>query len=219
MGVGLIVGEEVMRGDWGTEDSKSELIGEGESSWRQRDDNETHGTDVSSKLLFSFMASTEWLEERTVAVVVPFPCCRIVVVWWRRPMSSSTRPRVVSLRWRRTANRSLFIVWLPRRYGQRGTGLCVWLQEWEGGDSLAHLYCWCWWWELVALCGGSGISHCRPPARPTSSVPLCWEDKGPPAACVGAHRHPWAVGTRGRSDGSGGRSTSSVEGGNGGLLS
>ena len=27
MGVGFIVGEEVMRGDWGTEDSESELIG------------------------------------------------------------------------------------------------------------------------------------------------------------------------------------------------
>ena len=71
---------------------------------------------------------------------------------------------------------------------------------------------------LVALCGGSGILHCRPPARLTSSMPLCWEDKGPPAACVGAHRHPWVVGARGRCGGSGGRSPSSVEGGDGGSL-
>ena len=46
-----------------------------------------------------------------------------------------------------------------------------------------------------------------------------WGDKGPPAACVGAHRHPWVVGTRGRCGGSGRRSPSLVEGGDGGLSS
>ena len=37
--------------------------------------------------------------------------------------------------------------------------------------------------------------------------------------CVGTHRHPWVVGTRGRCGDSGGRSPSLVEGGDGGLSS
>ena len=71
-----------------------------------------------------------------------------IIIWWYRPMSlsthprvivnpsscnrrpilvsSSTHPRVVSLQWRRTTNRSLFVIWLPRRYGRRGTWVaCV----------------------------------------------------------------------------------------------
>ena len=68
----------------------------------------------------------------------------------------------------------------------------------------------------LVLCIGSGISHCRPPARLTLSVPLCWDNKEPPAASVGAHRHPWVVGTRGRCGRSGGRSPSLVKGGDGG---
>ena len=40
--------------------------------------------------------------------------------------------------------------------------------------------------------------------------------QGPPASCVGAHRHPWVVGTRGRCGDSGGRSPSLMEGGDGG---
>ena len=61
-------------------------------------------------------------------------------------------------------------------------------------------------------------------ALPTSrasdvELPLCWDDKGPPAACVGAHRHPWVEGTRDRCGGSGGRSPSLEKGGDGGSLS
>ena len=44
---------------------------------------------------------------------------------------------------------------------------------------------------------------------------MYWGDKGPPAACVGAHRHPWVVGTRGHRGDSGGRLPSLMEGGDG----
>ena len=59
-------------------------------------------------------------------------CCRIMVVWWYRPMSSLTRFCIVSLRWWWTAKQSSFVVWMPHRFWQRGTWGCVWLWEWGG---------------------------------------------------------------------------------------
>ena len=76
----------------------------------------------------------------------------------------------------------LFIIWLPRRQQRRGTwvecvvmemggrgyvhGLCAWLWEWEGGDTLAHLGWWCWWWAFIALCGGNFPRPCPHFPRP-----------------------------------------------------
>ena len=76
----------------------------------------------------------------------------------------------------------LFIIWLPRCQQRHGTwvecvvmgmggrgyvhGLCAWLWEWEGGDTLAHLGWWCWWWAFIALCGGNFPRPCPCFPRP-----------------------------------------------------
>ena len=122
----------------------------------------------------------------TVVVVVPFPCCcRIIVVWWRRPASSSTHPHVVSLRWRWTTNRSLFVIWLPRRYGQCGTWVvCVSTGMGGGGELSSPAFFRLvmgargplWWYRYLALptSRAPDIECAFVLGRQGAACSLCW---------------------------------------------